>query len=234
MIASVGVLGGGAWGTALALTAARAGRRTTLWARSIATVNAILQRRENPKYLPEIAFDAPVAATLQLADVAGADLLVVAVPAQSIRTVLRVVGRLAAQGTPVIIAAKGLERGTGRRMTEVAGEVAPNLTPAVLSGPSFAVDVARGLPTAVTIAAGDEALALELCGALGLEFNLMETSFFLSREKIVPVTGNAGGTGMALWRERMFAAMARNAGNITDYFNIPTNRVIELGTRVEI
>jgi KUP system potassium uptake protein len=62
----------------------------------------------------------------------------------------------------------------------------------------------------------------------------METSFFLSREKIVPVTGNVGGTGMALWRERMFAAMARNAGNITDYFNIPTNRVIELGTRVEI
>jgi KUP system potassium uptake protein len=73
---------------------------------------------------------------------------------------------------------------------------------------------------------------LELCGALGLEFKPMETSFFLSREKIVPVAGNAG--GMAHWRERLFAAVARNAGNITDYFNIPTNRVIELGTRVEI
>jgi KUP system potassium uptake protein len=67
--------------------------------------------------------------------------------------------------------------------------------------------------------------ALEVCGALGLEFDLMQTSFFLSREKIVPV---------ASWRDRLFAAMARNAGNITDYFNIPTNRVIELGTRVEI
>ena len=67
--------------------------------------------------------------------------------------------------------------------------------------------------------------ALELCGALGLEFEPMETSFFLSREKIVPV---------AFWRDRLFAAMARNAGNVTDYFNIPTNRVIELGTRVEI
>ena len=78
----------------------------------------------------------------------------------------------------------------------------------------------------------DVTRALELCGVLGLDFNLMETSFFLSREKIVPVVGNAG--GMALWRERMFAAMARNAGSITDYFNIPTNRVIELGTRVEI
>jgi KUP system potassium uptake protein len=78
----------------------------------------------------------------------------------------------------------------------------------------------------------DVTRALELCNVLGLDFNLMETSFFLSREKIVPVVGNTG--GMAHWRERMFAAMARNAGNITDYFNIPTNRVIELGTRVEI
>jgi KUP system potassium uptake protein len=78
----------------------------------------------------------------------------------------------------------------------------------------------------------DVSRALELCTAMGVEFNLMETSFFLSREKIVPVAG--GISTMAHWRERMFAAMARNAGNITDYFNIPTNRVIELGTRVEI
>jgi KUP system potassium uptake protein len=78
----------------------------------------------------------------------------------------------------------------------------------------------------------DVTRALELCSALGLDFELMQTSFFLSREKVVPVAGNAN--GMALWRERMFAAMTRNAGNITDFFNIPTNRVIELGTRVEI
>jgi KUP system potassium uptake protein len=74
--------------------------------------------------------------------------------------------------------------------------------------------------------------ALDLCGALGLEFNLMETSFFLSREKIVPAAG--GISPMVRWREHLFSAMARNAGNITDYFNIPTNCVIELGTRVEI
>jgi KUP system potassium uptake protein len=73
--------------------------------------------------------------------------------------------------------------------------------------------------------------ALQLCDALGLEFDLMQTSFFLSREKIVPMVG---GNAMAFWRDLMFAAMARNAGNITDFFNIPTNRVIELGTRVEI
>jgi KUP system potassium uptake protein len=74
--------------------------------------------------------------------------------------------------------------------------------------------------------------ALEVCGALGLEFDMMQTSFFLSRQQVVP--GAGGASTMARWRERMFAAMARNAGNITDYFNIPTNRVIELGTRVEI
>jgi KUP system potassium uptake protein len=74
--------------------------------------------------------------------------------------------------------------------------------------------------------------ALEVCGALGLEFDMMQTSFFLSRQQVVPAAG--GPSTMWRWRERMFAAMARNAGNITDYFNIPTNRVIELGTRVEI
>jgi len=167
VIGSVGVLGGGAWGTALALTAARAGRKTILWARNIATVNAIRQRRENPKYLPGIAFDAPVTATLQLAEAVAVDLLVVAVPAQSLRPLLGVIGRLAAPATPVIVAAKGLERGSGKRMTQVAGEAAARLTPAVLSGPSFALDVARGLPTAVTIAAADGGLALELCRALG-------------------------------------------------------------------
>jgi KUP system potassium uptake protein len=77
----------------------------------------------------------------------------------------------------------------------------------------------------------DVTKALALCAGAGLDIHLMETSFFLSREKIVPV---AGGAGMAIWRDRMFAAMARNAGSITDFFNIPTNRVIELGTRVEI
>ena len=77
----------------------------------------------------------------------------------------------------------------------------------------------------------DVTRALELCGALGLEFDMMETSFFLSRQKIVPVHG---GAGMAFFRDRIFAAMTRNAGNVTDYFNIPTNRVIELGSRVQI
>jgi KUP system potassium uptake protein len=78
----------------------------------------------------------------------------------------------------------------------------------------------------------DVVRALELCGALGLEFDMMQTSFFLSRQQVIPSSG--GPSSMARWRERMFAAMARNATNVTDYFNIPANRVIELGTRVQI
>ncbi|MFL6653091.1 MAG: KUP/HAK/KT family potassium transporter, partial [Sulfurifustaceae bacterium] len=74
--------------------------------------------------------------------------------------------------------------------------------------------------------------ALELCEPLGLEFNLLSTSFFLSREKVIPTINN--GNGMALWRERLFAAVARNAGSVVDYFHLPTNRVIELGTQIEI
>lgn len=74
--------------------------------------------------------------------------------------------------------------------------------------------------------------ALQLCGEQGLEFNMLETSFFLSREKVIPTARN--GDGMALWRERLFAAIARNAGSVVDYFNLPTNRVVELGTQVEI
>ena len=78
----------------------------------------------------------------------------------------------------------------------------------------------------------DVSRALDLCAGSGLEFNMMETSFFLSRELIVPT--EHGVAGMATWRDRMFAALSRNAGSVTDFFNIPTNRVIELGTRVQI
>jgi glycerol-3-phosphate dehydrogenase (NAD(P)+) len=166
MIASVGVLGGGAWGTALALTAARAGRKVTLWARNIAVANAVRQRRENPKHLPGIILDPPFNATAHLAEVVGADALLLAVPAQTLRSVATAVGRLAVPGTPVAICAKGLERGSAKRMSEVLAEAAPKVAAAVLSGPGFAMDVARGLPTAVTIAAADEAVADALSEAL--------------------------------------------------------------------
>ena len=167
MTGAVGILGGGAWGTALALVAARAGRRATIWARDPATVAAINEGRQNPR-LPGVPIAANgVGATAELAAAAAADVVVLAVPAQTVRVVATQLAKALAPGTPVVIAAKGLERGTAKRLSEVVAEVAPQAVPAVLSGPSFAGDVGRGLPTAVTIATGDERLALDLCRVFG-------------------------------------------------------------------
>jgi glycerol-3-phosphate dehydrogenase (NAD(P)+) len=166
VIGSIGVIGGGAWGTALALTAARAGRSVRLWARDRATVEAIDQRHENPRYLPGIRLD-HVPATSSISVALRADAILLAVPAQTVRSVTEIIEPYVPAGTPVVICAKGLERGTDKRLSQVVAEVAPDVVPAVLSGPSFAMDVARGWPTAVTIAAEDEAMALDLCHALG-------------------------------------------------------------------
>jgi len=166
-VTSIGILGGGAWGTALAIVAARAGRPVILWARDAGTVEAIAARHENPTYLPGVALDPVIVATADIAEVATADAVILAVPAQQIRAVATLAAPHIAARTPLIVAAKGLERGTAQRMSEVVAESAPRATPAVLSGPSFASDVARRLPTAVTIAASDEALALDLCRAFG-------------------------------------------------------------------
>jgi len=167
MTGAIGIVGGGAWGTALALVAVRAGRRATIWARDAATVAALNDARENPRYLPGIPIDPAVSATGDIAAAAAADVVVLAVPAQTMRAVALALAPHLAPGTPLVVAAKGLERGTDMRMSEVVTEAAPQAMPAVLSGPSFAADVARGLPTAVTIATHDERLALDLCRVFG-------------------------------------------------------------------
>jgi glycerol-3-phosphate dehydrogenase (NAD(P)+) len=123
------------------------------------------ERRENP-HLPGVKLDASVAVTGDVLATVASDILLLAVPAQTLRTTLAGFAPHLMAGTPVVICAKGLEHDTGKRLTKVVAEVAPQTIPAVLSGPSFAADVARGLPTAVTIAASDEALALDLCRAL--------------------------------------------------------------------
>ena len=162
----VAVLGGGAWGTALATAMLRAGNDAMLWARDDDTVEAINGRRENPRYLPGIALDPAPRATTDLDEALAEAATVLAVtPAQTMRAVLgQVAGRLA-PAVPVVLCAKGIERATGRRVSEIAAEVLPQSPVAVLSGPSFATDVARGLPTAVTVAARDEALAARLSAA---------------------------------------------------------------------
>jgi glycerol-3-phosphate dehydrogenase (NAD(P)+) len=164
---TIGIIGAGAWGTALALVAARAGRSVTLYARDAATVTAIAQRRENLNRLPGVKLEAKIVATNDISAAAATDAVLLAVPAQNVRAVATLVAPHLTARSPLVICAKGLEHGTAKRLSEVVAEVAPNAIPAALSGPSFAADVACGLPTAITIAAHDEALALALCHALG-------------------------------------------------------------------
>lgn len=163
MSGKVAVLGGGAWGTALALTASRAGHNSRLWARDAETVRAIIERRENTRYLPGIRFDEPVEATGNLGHaVAGVDCVLVATPAQSLRQMLQMLREHVAEAVPLVLCAKGIERATGRLMSDIAAEILPGSPVAALSGPSFATDVARGLPTAVTVAAEDTERASRL------------------------------------------------------------------------
>src|ERR1700730_6001200 len=163
---SVAVIGAGAWGTELAGVAARAGRDVILFARSAECAAAIAATRTNPK-LSGAPLAASVNATNDIALAARADIIVIATPAQNLREAVTALAPHLARATPVIASAKGIERGTHKFMTEVIVETAPKAIPAILSGPSFAEDVARGLPTAVTLAAGDEKLASALVQALG-------------------------------------------------------------------
>jgi glycerol-3-phosphate dehydrogenase (NAD(P)+) len=163
---SVAVIGAGAWGTALAGVASRAGRHVTLYARNAESATQIAATRENPK-LSGVQLAPSIAVTNDLSLAAGADILLIATPAQNLREAVTALASHLAKAKPVIACAKGIERGSHQFMTEVIAEAAPDATPAILSGPSFADDVARGLPTAVTLAARDEALAGHLVQALG-------------------------------------------------------------------
>ena len=163
---SVGVIGAGAWGTALAGVAARAGRDVVLYARNAESAAALKATRANPK-LSGVLLDAGVDVTDDIAAAAGADVILIATPAQHLREAVTKLAPHLRKATPVVATAKGIERGTHQFMTEVIAESAPDARPAILSGPSFADDVARGLPTAVTLAARDETLARALVQALG-------------------------------------------------------------------
>jgi glycerol-3-phosphate dehydrogenase (NAD(P)+) len=163
---SVGVIGAGAWGTALAGVAARAGRKVVLFARNAEIAARMKSGQANPR-LPDMRLDERIEITNRIAAAASADIILIATPAQNLREAAVALAPLLKAATPVIACAKGIERGTHQFMTEVIAEAAPNAAPAILSGPSFAEDVARGLPTAVTLAAQDEALASALVQALG-------------------------------------------------------------------
>ncbi len=163
----IGVIGAGAWGTALAQTVAKAGRRATLWAFEAEVAEAVNVRRENPAFLPGVALAADLQATTSLADLVACDVLLSVTPAQHARAILAALKPHVAAGTPVVLCSKGIEQGSLKLMTEVLAETLPGAVPAVLSGPSFAIDVAKGLPTAVTLACEDEALGERLMAAVG-------------------------------------------------------------------
>jgi glycerol-3-phosphate dehydrogenase (NAD(P)+) len=163
---SVAVIGAGAWGTALAGVAARAGREVMLCARDADIAKNIAATRANPR-LPGVKLDAAISVTSDIAHAATADIVLIATPAQNLREAAAALAPHLAKATPVIACAKGIERGSHQFMTEVIAAAAPHVTPAILSGPGFADDVARGLPTAVTLAANDGPLAAALVQALG-------------------------------------------------------------------
>ena len=163
---SVALFGAGAWGTALSSVAARAGRDVVLYARDAAIAAAMATTRESPR-LRGVQLEAAVKITSDIALAASADVILLVVPAQSQRAAATALAPHLRPGTPVIACAKGIERGTHKFMTEIIAEVLPDAVPAILSGPSFDIDVARGLPTAVTLATADEQLASMLVHALG-------------------------------------------------------------------
>ena len=158
----IGVIGGGAWGTALAQVASRAGP-VKLWAREAEVVEAINREHANPLFLPGIALSPAIRATGSLGDLAESDALLVVVPAQHVRAVL---AAAAIGATPLILCAKGIEAGTRLLVGEVAAQVAPGAPIAVLSGPTFAHEVAAGMPTAVTLACSDASLGARLAERL--------------------------------------------------------------------
>ena len=163
-LSHIGVAGAGAWGVALAMAAASGGRRVTLWGRDAGQMQGWRESRRGAS-LPGALLPAEVSATSDLADLAGCDAILIASPAQTTR---EIAGRLAVLGAPrpLVLCAKGIEASTHLFLSEVVAQAAPGWPRAVLSGPSFAADVAGGLPTAVTLAAERNDLAIALAEAL--------------------------------------------------------------------
>lgn len=164
---SIGVIGAGAWGTALAQTAASAGRAVTIWSFEQDVADAINSKHENTIYLPDVALEKSVVATTAMSELDACDAVLAVAPAQHLRRVLESFLPFAPPGVPIALCAKGIEQSSLSMMTDVLSETIPGAVPAVLSGPSFAIDTAKGLPTAVTLACEDEAVGTELVEALG-------------------------------------------------------------------
>ena len=165
---SVGIVGAGAWGTALAAAMRRTGLETVIWGRNAAIVEEINDRHSNETYLPGAKLDPAIRATRDLAEVAARDFLLLVVPAQHLRSVVMPLSSVLAPGTPLVICCKGIEESTCKVPAGIVAEFIRGAPlPIVLSGPSFASEVVRGLPTAVVLASFDTRLGTDLMNAMG-------------------------------------------------------------------
>ena len=209
----VAVLGAGSWGTALAALIARHGHSTVLWGRDAAVIEAVDERHENPRYLPGVALPESLRATTDLAAaLRGADLVLVVVPSHAFTETLHALAPLRPAGAGVAWATKGFEPGSGRFLHEVAADVLgnggldPGVPLAVVTGPSFAREVAQGLPTALTVHSDDEGFAGIVAEALhGPAFRAYTGSDMLGAELggamknvLAVATGAADGMGLGL------------------------------------
>jgi len=220
----VGVLGGGAWGTALSIVANRAGSEVFLGTRNENVINSIAQRRTNDIYLPSIFIDPSIKITNEFADVCRGDILILATPSHCLRAVCISMSDILSPDVVVVIACKGIERGSVMLMSEVVREILPNNPIAVLSGPNFADETAKGLPTATTIACADKKHWDMLTYALGGRFfrpymsdDIIGTQIGGVVKNVIAVAcgiadgKNMGGNASAALVTRGFAEMSRLA-----------------------
>ena len=166
MAAPIGIAGAGAWGTALANAVAAAGHDVILWMRSPEQANAIAQSRTNERFLPGIRLHDSIRPTADAAMLAKCSAVLLVTPAQTTRAMTGMLAGILPPATPLVLCAKGIEQGTHAFLSDIVETMRPGAPVAVLSGPSFAHDVARGLPTAVTLACRDGALAGRLAAEL--------------------------------------------------------------------
>lgn len=216
----VGVAGAGAWGTALAICALAAGRDVKMWALEADIAAALSAGQGNPTFLPNTTVPAMPAST-DMATLADCDAILLVAPAQHLRATVRRLAPHLKPGTPIALCSKGFERGSLKMMTDVLAEEAPQASPAVLSGPSFAIDVARGLPTAVTLACPDRAIGDAWMRSIGRpHFRTYWTDDLIGAEAggaIKNVLAIACGVceGMGLGRSAHAALIARGFAEMT-------------------
>ena len=211
MAQHIAVLGAGAWGVALANVAAQNHNSVLLWGRNSTHIEILAQEGENPQKLPGLFLNPTINTTTDLATIRSANIILGVVPAQSMRAVARLVKQFISKGTTFIICAKGLEIGSKKFMSEIVSEELPEAKIAVLSGPSFALDVCNGLPTAVTLASSDEDHAQFLCSELSVKNLRLYRSMDVRGVEIGGAAKNVFAIAAGLASGRLLGASAQAA-----------------------